>query len=82
MIDISTSRIYLGLVCHPCILGAMYGHPYDASSLCISAPKLFSMMQAAESSISGIICKYWISKKIEMKNKCLPMLAPKLYGLH
>jgi hypothetical protein len=36
------------------------------------------MMQAAESSISGIMLIYtWVSKKIEMKNKCLPMLAPK-----
>jgi hypothetical protein len=75
-------RIYLGLVCHPCILEVMYTHPYGPSSLCIYAPKLFSMMQAAESSISGIICKYWVSKKIEMKNKCLSMLVPKLYGLH
>jgi hypothetical protein len=61
----------------------MYGHPYGPSSLCIFAPKLSAMMQAAKSSISGIMLIYnWISKKIEMKNKCLPMLAPKLYGLH
>ena len=47
-------RSELGLVCHFCILGAMYGHPDGLTSLRITAPKLFAMIQAAKSSISGI----------------------------
>ena len=48
------TRSDLDLICHSCILGAMYEHPNGPTSLRISAPNLFAMMQAVESSISGI----------------------------
>jgi hypothetical protein len=47
-------RSELGLVCHSCILGAMFRHIDGPTSLRIAAPKLFAMMQATESSISEI----------------------------